>query len=228
MLAFFARTDDLLRGRPWATQSIDARRAVLQLIGLLFLFSMLYGAAMGTYGGFHGERAYQVLFSALKVPLLLTTVFAISLPSYFVLNTLLVLRDDFVESLRAIIAAQAGLAVILASLGPLTLLWYASSPPTGPAYEAAVMFNGLMFGVASISAQWLLRCYYRPLIARNPRHRWALRCWLVIYIFVGIQMAWLLRPFVGDPQYAVQFFRPEAWGNAYEKIGHTLLRLVVN
>ena len=26
-----------------------------------------------------------------------------------------------------------------------------------------------------------------------------LRTWLVIYVFVGIQMGWVLRPFIGDP-----------------------------
>ena len=39
--------------------------------------------------------------------------------------------------------------------------------------------------------------------------------WLVIYSFVGVQMAWTLRPFVGAANMEVQFFRSEAWGNAY-------------
>ena len=55
-----------------------------------------------------------------------------------------------------------------------------------------------------------------PLIARNPKHRWMLRTWIVIYIFVGIQMAWVLRPFIGDPTAPTQFFREGSWSNAYE------------
>ncbi len=73
----------------------------------------------------------------------------------------------------------------------------------------------VVFAVATLSAQWLLREFYRPLVLREPRHRWLLRGWLVIYAFVGIQMAWVLRPFIGDPQQPVQFFREDAWGNAY-------------
>jgi hypothetical protein len=46
--------------------------------------------------------------------------------------------------------------------------------------------------------------------------------WLGLYVFVGIQMAWVLRPFVGAPGQPVQFFRPESWVNAYEVV----LRLV--
>ena len=42
-----------------------------------------------------------------------------------------------------------------------------------------------------------------------------LRTWIVVYAFVGIQMGWFLRPFIGDPAIPVQFFRSESWGNAY-------------
>jgi hypothetical protein len=42
-----------------------------------------------------------------------------------------------------------------------------------------------------------------------------LRIWIVVYAFVGIQMGWILRPFIGDPHSPVQFFRDDTWGNAY-------------
>jgi hypothetical protein len=64
----------------------------------------------------------------------------------------------------------------------------------------------------------LLRRSYRPLIARYPAHRWLLVVWLFLYVFVGIQMAWVLRPFVGAPDMPVQFFREEAWGEAYVEL----------
>ena len=40
------------------------------------------------------------------------------------LNTLLGLRNDFAVAIRALAATQAGLVVVLASLAPLTALWY--------------------------------------------------------------------------------------------------------
>ncbi len=42
--------------------------------------------------------------------------------------------------------------------------------------------------------------------------------WLTVYTIVAIQMAWLLRPFVGAPVLDVTFIRPEAWDNAYVKV----------
>jgi hypothetical protein len=203
MLAVVRSADSLLRGERAAT--------VWPLVATVVLFGLFYGAVMGTFGGVAGARVWQVVYSAAKVPLLLLATFALSLPSFFVLNTLLGVRADFVPALKALAATQAGLTVILASLAPFTVLWYASSTD----YPAAILFNAAMFGAASLSAQVLLRRGYGPLIARNPKHRWLLRGWLLIYAFVGIQMGWLLRPFVGAPEYPVQFFRSGTWENAY-------------
>jgi hypothetical protein len=36
------------------------------------------------------------------------------------------------------------------------------------------------------------------------------RVWTVIYALVGMQMGWLLRPFIGHPQAAFSLFRPRA------------------
>ena len=222
MTSFFVRADSLLRAGHWATRSERHALALLNLATYILLFGMMYGAVMGSFGGFVGDRLWQILYSALKVPLLLTSAFAISLPSFFVLNTLFGLRDDFGEAIRAL-ATQAGLAIVLASLAPFTALWYASCDY----YEVAYLFNAFMFTIASLAAQWLLRRFYRPLIDRNPKHRILLWSWVIIYAFVGIQMGWVLRPFIGDPKLAVQFLRDESWGNAYVVIFESIWKIIM-
>ncbi len=191
-----------------------------RVLGLLVvLLGMTYGAAMGLYSLGHG-REMQIVFSALKVPMLLLGTFALSLPSFFVLNTLLGTRDDFYEALRAHIQAQASLTLVLVSLAPLTLFWYASNDQ----YQQAILFNAVMFGIASLAGQVVLKRLYRPLIERNRRHLILLRAWLVLYAFVGVQLGWVLRPFIGSPGSAVRFFREGAWGNAYIELWHIVER----
>jgi hypothetical protein len=206
---------DVLRGEarsPYQAPAIDASWRTLTW--LVVGFGMFYGGVMGTYGGFGGPRMWQVVYSAVKVPFLLFTTFLLSLPSFFVVNTLLGLRSDFARALRALLSTQAGLTIILSALAPYTAFWYVS----GSRYQPAILWNGVMFAVASLSAQWMLRRSYQPLIESNPKHRWMLRAWLVIYVFVGIQMGWVLRPFIGDPAAPVQFFREGSWTNAYEVV----------
>jgi hypothetical protein len=214
----FLQADAILRARPTPLRGAWSARGLGDLVLLVLIFGLFYGAVMGSFGGIVGERALQVLYSALKVPMLLLVTFLISLPSFFVINTLMGLRQDFAQATGALISAQAGLTIILASLSPMTALWYASTPD----YHSAVVFNGVMFAVASLGAQTILRRLYRPLIARNSRHRTLLRLWVIIYTFVAVQMAWVLRPFVGDPGSPTSFFRPEAWGNAWEVIGRLI------
>jgi hypothetical protein len=205
-----SRGGAVTRPRAVATPTNDSR-SLAQLALLVLTFGTIYGGVMGTYGGLTGDRLPQVVYSAIKVPLLLTVTFALSIPSFFVINSVLGLRGDFGTVLRALMATQAGLTVILASLAPLTAFWYVSDGD----YQRAILFNGLMFAVASFSAQWMLRRGYLPLIRSDHRHRYMLRTWIFIYVFVGIQMGWLLRPFVGDPAEPVQFFREGGWSNAY-------------
>ena len=220
LLGLFRLADDLLRGRSSSTNL--SKSTPISFPGILLLlilcFGTIYGGIMGTYGGISEQRALQVLYSGAKVPLLLIATFVLSLPSFFVINTLLGLRSDFGQVVRALMSTQAGLTVILTALAPMTAFWYVS----GSRYPDAILFNGLMFALASFSAQWMLRRAYFSLIQKDLRHRWMLRTWIVIYVFVGIQMGWVLRPFIGDPTIPVQFFRADSWSNAYEVVIHMI------
>lgn len=215
------RATDVLRADPWAVGGGRSAQRLCQLGLLLLAFGMAYGAVMGSFGGLRSDRLLAITYSAVKVPLLLTGTFIISLPSFFVVNTLLGLRTDFSYAMRAMVATQAGLTVILASFAPFTIVWYVSYS----SYGHAVLFNTVMFGIATFLAQKLLRRFYQPLIHRNHRHHWVLRVWLVTYAFVGIQMGWLLRPFIGDPNMSTTFIRQQAWGNAYEALLRTILSI---
>ena len=209
--------DSILRLR-----RLETPRRSASLILIVIAFGFTYGAAMGLFGGIAGERLLQILYSALKVPLLLLATLAVALPSFFVLNTLAGIGNDFPEAVRALATGQAALTIILASLSPLTLLWYASST----SYESAQLFNALMFAVAAVSAHRVVKRLYAGLIRRDARHRMLLRVWLILFGFVGIQMSWVLRPFVGAPWARVQFFRHDAWGNAYEVLFRTVWHVV--
>ncbi|HVJ80426.1 MAG TPA: hypothetical protein VNC50_05090 [Planctomycetia bacterium] len=192
----------------------------IELGAYVLAYGLLYGMVMGTFGGvFTPERWWQMLYSAAKVPLLLLLSFVLCVPSFYVFCSLLGLQRDFPQALAAIVAAQGVLAVTLASLAPLVFVVYASTDD----YNAAVLYHGAPFLVASLAGQRALVRGYRPLIARNSRHRIAAILWLLAYVFVAIQLAWNLRPFVGSPRLPVEFFRADSFTNAYV----ALWRLVV-
>ena len=215
MRTFLQRADALLRG---AGEVATWRRSFAYSLA----FGLLYGAAMGCFGGVGEDRWLQIIFSALKVPLLLLATFALALPPFFVFNTLLGARDDFPLALRAILEMQAGVALVLASFAPLTLGVYASFS----SYEFAVLFNFAMFALAACSAQIILVRRYKVLAAQRAIHYRLMWIWLACYCFVGAQLGWSLRPFIGAPDAPVRFFRGVVGGNVYEVLGAMIVKLL--
>ncbi|MEZ5979334.1 MAG: hypothetical protein R3F34_14090 [Planctomycetota bacterium] len=198
--------DGLLRGEGRFAVG-GGRVPAARLAAILGACGFAYGLAMGAYAG----RPEQSLYSGLKVPLLLAAATLVCVPSFYVLNALLGLRDDFAAALRGILAAQATVAVALAALLPLVLVAYASHVD----YRSAVLANGAMFAFATLAGQRTLDRHYRPLVRADRRHALARRLWVLLYVFVAVQLAWVLRPFIGDPHREPSFLRDDAWSNAY-------------
>jgi len=211
MRSFFVGVDDLLHGRGRFEAGAPVAGRLRLLFCIVLLFGAFYGAVMGSFSAIAPGRWMLMVYVAAKVPMLLLVTFLICLPSFFVVNALAGLRADWPRALSAVVATQACVTLVLASLGPVVLFFYLSNIT----YEGALVLNGLAFATAAGTAQIVTMRTYRPLIASNPRHRFMLWVWLVLYVFVGIQMAWMLRPFVGAPVAEPAFFRAGAWGNAY-------------
>jgi hypothetical protein len=227
MRDFLRLVDEFLRGQARFAVDAPAEERVKWLLLFSLFFGGVYGAVMGSFGvcarGDVRLLAYTAIV-AVKVPALLLITFALSLPSFFVLNAVFGLREDFAQALRAVSAALACAAIALAGLAPVTLFFYCTSDY----YDAAILFNGLMFAVAILASAHVVRRYYGPLIRRSPRHRTMTVLWLAIYVFVAIQMAWTLRPFIGDPNPDVPIvvIRSGEIDNAYLEIVR-LMRQVI-
>ena len=211
--------DRLLRGTgpfaPRAERAPPPRPLAMQVIA----FGLIYGAVMGTYEFHWPGRVLQMIFSAVKVPVLLFATSAVCLPGFSVLNTVMGLRDDLRRAIGALFAGQAAMSVVLASFAPLTAFFYLSVQ----SYRAALLFNLFAFGAATVAGQLVIWRHYRTLIAGNRTHRWMLAAWLLLYSFVGIQMGWMFRPFIGAPNMPTTFFRAEPFTNAYVVVAQLLL-----
>ena len=62
------RVDDVLRARPWLVRGDDHTRWLLLVATITLMCGAMYGGVMGSYSG---ARFLQILYSAIKVPLLL-------------------------------------------------------------------------------------------------------------------------------------------------------------
>jgi hypothetical protein len=199
-------------GESAALPSVDAilrgeRVAASRWFVVLVVAGFLHGCVMGGFAG----RPLQAVVSGIKVPCLLLVTTALCLPSFFAVNAVLGLRDSFAAARRAVLTSQVAFALGLCSTAPLLAFLYVC----GCDYESAKLASGGCFACATVAGQAALTRAYRPLVAAEPRHRIARRAWTVLYVFVAVQLAWNLRPFIGSPGLDVVFVREGAWTNAY-------------
>lgn len=55
-----------------------------------------------------------------------------------------------------------------------------------------------------------------------------LQIWILVFGFVGTQMAWSLRPFVGNPATPFQVIRADQEGNFYGAVAHSIAKIFSN
>ena len=201
---------DLGRGK-------GARFATLLL--LVVAAGAIHGVSMGSFRCSSWDRAWLLLYGGLKVPILLLGSALLCVPGFVLINAALGLRSSVRRALRAVFAGQAVFAVSLCSLSPLVLFAYAC----GVEHRAALLLNAAAFSCAALRGQLAIRRHYEVLVAEDAKHRLLLWAWVTSYVFVGIQMGWLLRPFVGEPSAAVTFLRAEPFSNAYMVVIQLLL-----
>ena len=192
---------------------------VLFSVASIVILGGVFGAAMGSYGD---VRPLQMVYTAIKIPLLLLTSFTLTLPSFYALNALFGLREQFRESLRCILTAQVGITALLASLAPATVFWYAAVS----GYPAAKLFNFTLFALGAGYGWMLLRRIQRTLSEHDRTHRLLIQIWIFQFAFVAIQLTWILRPFIGKPGWETRFLREKAWGNAYVELTQMMLKSV--
>ena len=204
--------DRLLRsGTRTGSATLNCDRALV----VFLICGGFYGAVMATFV-LAPDRLALMLFGAIKVPMLFGITMLLAVPSFYVVSALRGVSNDFPKVFALLLDYQLLVALLLAALAPITALVNATTPVSG--YLAVQFWNSFAFLLAASIAQLKFAAQARQLVARDSRHRLLLRMWSVLYAFIGIQMAWTLRPFIGQPGQAISFFRPGKLDNAYVEI----------
>jgi hypothetical protein len=214
----------LLRGQPevlgeWI-EHWTAKRLVF-CIAVIFVGAGLYGAAMGWW-----RAPEQGLIVAIKFPLiiLLTTLGNALLNA--MLAPLLGLNISLRQSLLAILVSFTIASAILGSFSPLTAFVVWNAPPmsnnaqaSDHTYHFIQLVHVCVIAFAGTTANVRLVQLLKQLSGNAAVARRVLFAWLAGNLFLGSQLCWILRPFIGNPSLEVAFFRPHPLqGNFYETL----------
>lgn len=101
------------------------------------------------------------------------------------------------------------------------------APPTEPAWPAEAGETGRREGPRDVRPL-LSTLQQRPRTGRSSGDgaaEFIFRVWVVIYAVVGMQMSWVLRPFIGAPGSELSLFRPRT-GNFFDAVWRTISGLM--
>jgi hypothetical protein len=155
--------------------------------------SAIYGVTMGL-----NHSPLQALVSAVKVPLLFLATLAICLPTLHFIGLLFGSTIRFVQSLVVLLAGIALTSILLAAFAPISMLFLAS----GSEYPFLLLMHVVIFafcgaaGLYGIQRNFLLIRKEAGGQAASSPSAHVLKVWMLLYMFVGTQTAYLLSPFV--------------------------------
>ena len=231
---FWRRADYLLQHPDEVAESLKTDRDLWPLSRIFVLvtivMSALSGAVMGATNLLQGSemalwaKLLMILFTAVKVPVLFLLAFAIVLPPIYVSNAFMGARLSFRVITAQMLAALAITATVLASMASVAFFFGLT---TG-SYDFIKLLHVLFFAYAGLAGMWCLAGFIRALSSSRERRLTPTALfvvWLVLYGFVGTQLAWVLRPFVGSPDAKFQVFR-ERRSNFYESVLESMKSLI--
>ena len=213
--------DDIFEGKRVGAQ-IGSFLAVI--VTLTALYGLTMGAAaVGDAGWELGFK--QVVASALKVPLLFLSSVMVCLPVLFIVLVLMGAKLTFAQTSALILLALALSSVLLSSCAPIVLFFTF----TGSNYHFIKLLHVAIFafsgtwGMFALSQGLHAACEKSDLWPKQSIR--ILQVWILVFGFVGTQMAWSLRPFVGDPGKSFEWVRSEQKGNFYEAVWRSAIDL---
>jgi hypothetical protein len=240
-MSLLAEIDTLLRPRDQNAESqpeILLRRLVLLAVGL----GATYGFFMGWYsvtlhwGTGHWNGLLQLLAGTIKLPALFLCTLVVTFPSLYVFSALAGMSLDLNATLRLLVSAIVVNLAVAASLGTILAFFTLSTT----SYPFMVVLNVVLLSVAGMMGLGYLRRALAQLVPASPAPPppvaveqptppapsqslaappvrsglFIFRVWTFIYALVGMQMGWILRPFIGHPDAGFALFRARS-GNFF-------------
>jgi hypothetical protein len=234
----------ILRDRKGLWRQIMEERELGRLIRQLFTSSVValafYGAVLGASASFA-----QAVSSAVKLPVLFLVTLAICLPTLYLFNLVFGARLSLVQAIALVLVAVTVISALSLAFAPVSLFFLV----TAPNYAFYKLLNvGILMLTGVVGLTVLLdgmRSLNRqatageappappqmvpgqpfpvrpPAQEEQPVNMGLLRIWVLLFGFVGTQLAWTLRPFVGHPDEDFQILR-RIEGNFYLNILETI------
>jgi hypothetical protein len=204
------------------TSEEDTLRKVINQYLLLNICSFLYGLVMGSYNGFQ-----QAISSGVKVPLLSSLALLVCFPAFFIIQHVLGSRLGFWQMFKVILSGFVMVALVMVSFAPIVIFFLI----TGDNYSFLKLLHVAIFGLSGFFGMKTIldalrfSCEHKKVYPKIGVT--VFRFWILILAFVGMQLAWNLRPFIGSREMSFDLFR-QRQGNFYLAVIQAARDLIIS
>ena len=180
---------------------------------LMCAFTFFYGVIMGSYNSLP-----QALVTGIKLWLLFFTTLIICFPSFYIVQLVLGSKIKMKQLAVLLLSGFVMTTTIMLAFAPIVLFFQLS----GDNYNFLQLlhvfvflfsgFFGMRVVLETLKTTFEINGVY-PKIGLS-----VFRIWVLIFAFVGAQLAWNLRPFLGYKGMPFELFRSETQGNLYSTV----------
>lgn len=201
-------------------RGIDLDVKIRGMLITSYVFLAVYGLVLGA-----GHSVWQAAVSMIKLPALFLLTLAICAPSLHYLNILFGSRQTILQTIALVLTGISTMAVLLFGFAPISLFFLTTSSR----YEFYKLLNVFFCALSGLLGVGFLRQGMGLVTDAGAdfgrgRRRLISFFWVLLFAFVGAQMAWTLRPFMGDPSLPFILFSQRG-GNIYSDVLTTLGQL---
>ncbi|MGA2297648.1 MAG: hypothetical protein ABSG15_08885 [FCB group bacterium] len=188
----------------------------LNILALLFI----YGFVIGSYHGFD-----QSIAAGIKLFVLFILSIAICFPTFYVIQIIVGSRIKLMNLIAIILSGALLSSWILVAFIPIVIFFMI----TGGNYyflqllHIAIMAFASFFGMKLIIEALKYNCENENIYPKTGVT--IFRLWVVIFLFVSIQLGWNLRPFMSQKTETFQIFRNYE-GNFYTAILYSFDKII--
>src|SRR5664280_1913223 len=179
-----------------------SRKYVFKQMLFILLFTFVYGIVMGSYNGF-----LQSMVSGIKIPCLIFLSLLICFPALFVIQYMIGSTLTIYQMANIILSGFFVFSTISLSFAPIVIFFMITSDNYSfikLLHVAIFVFSGI-FAVKTITEGLTFSCEKKNIYPKLGMK--IFKIWVVILAFVSSQLAWSLRPFVGERKLPFEWFR---------------------
>jgi hypothetical protein len=212
---FASLIDLLLRDRAGTLARLraegDVRPILSTMVATIAVSMVIVGAALGSYRG-----GIQIAYAAIKLPLVLLGAAALSAPALSAIGAALGRRSRLSTDFALVMSAVAFGALLLAATTPLILLGRAAELD----YHQMIVGTVGAFTVAGCAT---LRMIVQGMAAeRAPGWISAIAGLCCVFVLVGGQLAWAMRPYLVRPRAPEVPFLRSVEGSLFDAISTSM------